>query len=44
MNFVIAFIVNLMFFILEAIWGMTPLVHNILLDFLNKPVTLDYPL
>lgn len=40
---VFVIIVHCMFFILETIFWMLPEVHNILLDFLNNPVTLDYP-
>jgi len=40
---IIVIIVHLMFFILEAVFWMNPLVYNILLSFLNNPVTLDYP-
>ncbi|WP_221392750.1 DUF1304 family protein [Dyadobacter sp. NIV53] len=35
--------VHLMFFILEAIFWMVPEIHNILLGFLNNPVSLEYP-
>ena len=40
---IIVIIVHLMFFILESIFWMNPLVYNILLNFLNNPVKLDYP-
>ena len=40
---VLVIIVHLMFFILEAIFWMEPMVYDILLNFLNNPVSLEYP-
>lgn len=39
----IVIIVHITFFILEAVLWMNPFVHNQLLDLLNNPVTLAYP-
>lgn len=40
---ILVIIIHLMFFILEAIFWLNPLVYNVLLVFLDNPVKLDYP-
>jgi len=39
----VVIIVHLLFFILEAVLWMNPLVYNLLIDLLNNPVTSDHP-
>jgi len=39
----IVIIVHLLFFILEAVLWMNPLVNNLLIDLLNNPVSTDHP-
>lgn len=41
---IMVIIVHMMFFILEAIFWMQPRVHDILLYFLDNPVSIDYSL
>jgi putative membrane protein len=40
---IVVMIVHLLFFLLEAVFWMQPRVYNVLLGFLNNPVTLGYP-
>jgi putative membrane protein len=40
---ILVIVVHLMFFILEALFWMQPVVYTVLLDFLANPVTVSYP-
>ncbi len=39
----VVIIVHLLFFILEALLWMNPLIYNLLIDLLNNPVSTDHP-